>query len=306
MPPRKVFVSYSHRQEDWVVDRLVPVLRAGGAEVLIDREIFGVGRSVLGQMDETQDRAEVQVLVLSPEYLASPMCRHELDRAVALDPKFEHGVVVPVLRVPTPLPDSISKPNPLYADLADDENSSAWDLVLRGLKADLGTDAPAWLTARDEVRRSLRRDQSVNLVVGRGVDWRPLVKDLRRGELADLGLVDLERPQAASRRGLIEEILAELGAPVVVPGPPEDLVTFGRALQARKTPGRIALLCFDLAARRDSYGLDLFASLRYLITEARLLTLLVQSRVPFAMLLPDGHPMSSAMGFETVFLRGRR
>lgn len=29
MPPRKVFVSYSHRQEDWVVERLVPVLRAG-------------------------------------------------------------------------------------------------------------------------------------------------------------------------------------------------------------------------------------------------------------------------------------
>lgn len=306
MSPRKVFVSYSHRQEDWVVDRLVPVLRAGGAEVLIDREIFGVGLSVLGQMDETQDRAEVHVLVLSPEYLASPMCRHEMDRAVALDPKFENGTVVPILRASTPLPPSISTPNPLYANLVDDGNASAWDLVLRGVGADLGTDAPTWITARDEARQFLLRGKSVNLVVARGVDWRPLIKDLCRGDLSDLKPVDLASPQASSRRALIEEILSALGSPVAVPGPPEDLVTFGRALQSRKRPGRIALVHFDHAARRDSYGLDFFSSLRYLAMEARVLTLLIQSREPFAALLPTGHPLSSEMGFATVFLRGRR
>ena len=36
----KVFVSYSGKQSGWVWDRLVPVLRAGGIEVLIDRERF--------------------------------------------------------------------------------------------------------------------------------------------------------------------------------------------------------------------------------------------------------------------------
>jgi hypothetical protein len=46
---RKVFVSYSHQQGDWVWDRLVPVLRAGGAEVLIDREQFTAGRALLSQ-----------------------------------------------------------------------------------------------------------------------------------------------------------------------------------------------------------------------------------------------------------------
>ncbi|MEP7013012.1 MAG: toll/interleukin-1 receptor domain-containing protein [Acidobacteriota bacterium] len=147
MPPCKVFVSYSHLQEDWVVDRLVPVLRAGGAEVLIDREVFGAGRSLIGQMDATQDQADVHLLVLSPDYLASPMCRHEMDRAIALDPKFERGVVVPVLRVATPLPVSISGPNPLYADLADDGNVSAWDLVLKGV----GADRPVAPTVCDSV-----------------------------------------------------------------------------------------------------------------------------------------------------------
>ncbi len=41
--PRKVFVSYSHRQGEWVWDRLVPVLKAGGEPPLIDRERFRLG-----------------------------------------------------------------------------------------------------------------------------------------------------------------------------------------------------------------------------------------------------------------------
>ncbi len=67
----KVFVSYCHAQGEWVWDRLVPVLKAGGAEVLIDRERFEAGKAIFGQMDAVQDQAERQLLVLSPEYLAS-------------------------------------------------------------------------------------------------------------------------------------------------------------------------------------------------------------------------------------------
>jgi hypothetical protein len=32
----KVFVSYSHRQGEWVLDALVPVLRASGCDILVD------------------------------------------------------------------------------------------------------------------------------------------------------------------------------------------------------------------------------------------------------------------------------
>lgn len=302
--PRKVFVSYSHHQEEWVRDRLVPVLRAGGAEVLIDYERFGAGRSVLGQMDATQDEADVHVLVFSPDYLASGPCRHEMERAVALDPMFEHGIVVPVMRIEADLPAEVSAPNPIYVDLKDDSVVAPWELLLRACSAELGTAAPAWLIARDEVRRFLVRGQSVNLVTDRGVAWRGLIEDLQRGELADLIKVDLESGAAASRRGLVQEILSKLGTSTSVPPEPEDLVALDRFLTARPRT-RIALVHFDFAAGRDTYGVDFFASLRYLAMEARKLTLLVQSRRPFVTLLPEGHPLSE-IGLQSVELEERK
>jgi len=79
-----------------VHDKLEPCLKAGGAEVLIDHRRFVAGPTVVGQMDAAQDQAERHVLVLSEEYLASAMCRHEMERAIALDPKFSRQLVLPV------------------------------------------------------------------------------------------------------------------------------------------------------------------------------------------------------------------
>ena len=43
--PKSVFISYSRKQGEWVWDRLVPCLKAGGADVLIDREQFEAARA---------------------------------------------------------------------------------------------------------------------------------------------------------------------------------------------------------------------------------------------------------------------
>ncbi len=300
---KSVFVSYNHSQGEWVWDRLVPVLEAGGAEVQLDRERFTAGRGLLGQMDATQDSADVHLLVLSPEYLASDYCGHEMERAVALDPRFEAGVVVPVKRVDVALPDMISDPDPLYADLTDDRVAAPWGLVLGACGAGLGTGAPAWLAARGEARRLLERGRSVNLVVEGAVAWRQLLADLARGELADLVTVNLEKPATASRRGLVEEILRAFGMTSPVPPEPEDLGVLDRLLASRQHR-RLALTHFDLAAARATYGVDLFAALRYLVMDSRRLVLLVQSRKPFASLLPAGHPLSE-IDLQAVHLNSR-
>src|SRR4051812_45243844 len=85
---KKVFISYSHIQGEWVRDRLCPALKAGGAEVLIHVKRFQAGVALYQQMDATQDQADVHLLVLSPDYLSSAACIHEMERAVALDPAF--------------------------------------------------------------------------------------------------------------------------------------------------------------------------------------------------------------------------
>ena len=174
----KVFISYSHTEKDWVWDRLEACLKAGGAAVLIDRQQFIAGPAVIGQMDAAQDQAERHVLVLSREYLKSSSCQHEMKRAIMLDPKFTQQLVIPVRRDSTPLPPVIRKPNALYVDLRDDSRADQWELLLSACQASLGTGAPSWLAARDEVVRLLLQGQSVNLVTKGKVRWPGLINDL--------------------------------------------------------------------------------------------------------------------------------
>lgn len=44
---KSIFISYSHKQGDWVWNGLKPVLAAGGAEVLIDRESIQSHRQII-------------------------------------------------------------------------------------------------------------------------------------------------------------------------------------------------------------------------------------------------------------------
>lgn len=288
----RIFVSYCHQQGDWVWKRLVPCLKAGGAEVLIDRERFELGKALIGQMDALQDQADKHLLILSDHYLASRPCCHEMDRAIALDANFNLGIVIPLLRGDCKLPPCITRPNPLYADLRDDSRPDPWALVLKQCDAaGLAMTAPAWLAARDDLVRFLERNQSVNLVVDKGVNWRALLEHLANDYPLGLAQVDLQDPKTTSRRGLLTAIAKSLGERISLPDEPRDLACFGEMLERRSTT-RMALTHFDLTSRRPYYDVDLFATLRFLMMEKRKLTLLVQSRSAFATLLPTDHPLS--------------
>jgi hypothetical protein len=300
-----IFVSYSHRQGEWVWDRLLPVLEAGGATVHIDRERFTAGKAVLPQMDAVQDAAAISLLVLSPEYLGSDYCRREMLRALASDPGFRSGRVIPVLRTACPLPAEIAASEPLHVSLLDDANAEQWQRLLQACAVTLGTTAPAWLQARQALRRTLLRKQSVNLVVSGGALWRPLIARLRSDLAAQnqqMGIVDLEKGSTVPRRGLVAEMLAALGSTLPVPREPEDLAELDRVLGTRPF-SCLAIKHFDLVAHRPHYGIDLFSALRHHLMETRRLVLLVHSRAPFAALLPREHPLS-AIDLQTVELPG--
>lgn len=299
----KIFVSYCHAQGQWVYERLAPCLRAGGADVLIDRERFRLGKAVVGQMDATQDLADKHVLVLSRDYYKSRYCQHEMNRALRVDPRFERGLVLPVKVDNSPLPAKIQRPNPLYADLTDDSEIAPWDRLLQQCDADLGSSAPAWLKARDQIVRFLKRAQSVNLVVGDGVAWRGLLEHLARDHLPGLGRVDLASGATSSRPALVHEILKVLSRPMPVPAVPDDLVVLHNAL-SEDPVSYLVLAHFDLVDTRQDYDVNLFWALRTLMMEKRKLVLLIQSHRPFATLLPKNHPIS-AIDVKTVPLERR-
>lgn len=286
----KVFISYSHNQGDWVWERLVPCLKAGGAQLLIDREQFEAGRRVLGQMDAVQDQADRQLLFLSEDYLRSDYCRREMDRAIAMDPNFDHGVVIPVIRDDCHLPDSLTQPDPLRIDLRDDEQAAQWTKLLDQCGANLGVTAPDWLAARDKILSWLGRGVSTNLIVSGNLAWSGLLQHLHADHFNSMPIINLESPATASRRGLLTEILRGVGQRSALPHPPEDLVEFDRLFP--KSPVTVALTHFDYASHRSNYEIDLFGALRNLIMDQRRLVLLVQSRAPFYTLLPRDHPLS--------------
>ncbi len=300
---RKIFISYCHRQGDWVWQRLVPCLKAGGADVRIDVERFKAGVEVIGQMNAVQDECDASVLVLSPEYLQRPDCLHEMQRAIARDPNFTNGSTIPLFREACDLPEAFKIPKPLWIDLTNDKDSAKWDMLFKACGADLGADVPHWLEARDEILRYLERNQSVNLVVTGYPKWKELIAHIQADWLKQLGVVDLDKGSTASRRGLVTELLGVCGIKRPVPPEPEDLIELDGAISARGM-SHIAMLHLDNSISRR-YGTDLFSALRFLIMESRKLALLAQSRQHFSQLVPQDHPLST-IDLKTVELTGRR
>ncbi len=300
----RIFISFSHQQIDWVKNRLVPCLTAGGAEVIIDYQHFTIGKAVVGQMDNWQDQADKHLLVLSPDYLKSDYCQHEMQRAIAKDPSFSHGLVLPVLREACNLPNVLSGWNPpIWADLTDDTAADYWQGLLKECGATkLGATAPDWLAARDEVVKYLQRGESVNLVVIGKANWRCLLNNVTES-LKDLLHVDLSNGATASREGLLSEIGAAMGIHSTLPAKPHDLVTFTKWFKNRP-PVRLCLSHFDEVNHRPHYEMDLFSALRYLNMETRQLVLLVKSKQPFGHLLPAGNTLSE-IDIKTVELRAQ-
>lgn len=243
----KVFVSYSHAQSDWVQDRLVPVLEAVGASGFIDYRHFAAGHTVIGQMDTWQDHAERHVLVLSEQYVASDYCRHEMERAVAADPSGTSDAVLAVRLTDVAVPAMLV---PLiHIDLRDNMNAAQWRRLLDACRATIGTEASHWLQVRDDVRRLLREDRSVNLVVPDSrAKWRPLLDDLEQRAVLKFPRIDLDGGEAASRRSLIETMLRQVGLANPVPTAPDDLTVFTRAMLGR-TGSRFTWVHFHSVAR---------------------------------------------------------
>ena len=314
----KIFVSYCHQQRDWVWRRLVPVLKAAGAEVLIDVERFKAGVGCFKQMDAEQDAADTQLLCFSKDYLQSNYCHHEWRRAVRIDPHFDTGRVVPLVLTPaTQLPKAVRVPKPLYVEMRDDHDPTIWGLLLKSLRLDWSCCPVSWLNAAEEVTRRIWNGECVNLLVPRlannghrqPVD--SLITHLQSATypsalLPKLQLLDLHEGECATLPGLLGRILAKAGIQHALPSNKANaLVDFSQKMRTVNSPLQLMLRSADIIGtetRQKAYGENLFAALFNLThpTNKRL-SLFVVSHRPWASLTP-AIPSVSAIPFTTLEL----
>jgi hypothetical protein len=151
-----VFISYSHRDGEWVRHTLLPRLEGAGLRVGIDYRDFRPGTSILIEMERAVLQSRQTLLVLTPDYLASEWVRFENILASTLDPAARQRRIIPLLLKPCELPMRIRALH--YADFTHtDDRTQNWERLLNSLGARLPEPAEARI---ESLVRQLQTHQS--------------------------------------------------------------------------------------------------------------------------------------------------
>ena len=98
------FISYSHRNKEWVREWLVPHMQNAGLTVCIDHESFEPGAPSITEMERAVLQSRKTVLVLTPEYLQSGWTEFENILVQTPDPAAHQRRLIPVLLLRCELP----------------------------------------------------------------------------------------------------------------------------------------------------------------------------------------------------------
>ncbi|MGA7192326.1 MAG: toll/interleukin-1 receptor domain-containing protein [Anaerolineales bacterium] len=100
-----VFISYSH--SDWkIVEELSRYLEQQGCHVLIDRKDFQLGSSLQSEIEKALNKADIIIVVLSKDAIASNWVKTEIGYAMATNKS-----ILPVLVDDVDLPLYLSQFN---------------------------------------------------------------------------------------------------------------------------------------------------------------------------------------------------
>lgn len=96
-----VFFSYSHLDEEYrdrLEVHLTPLIRQGLIETWHDRRV-GAGDEILNEIDVNLEKAEIVLLLISPDFIASDYCYNvEMSRAIERHEAGEARVIPVILR----------------------------------------------------------------------------------------------------------------------------------------------------------------------------------------------------------------
>lgn len=123
-----VFISYSHRDLDWVRDWLLPRLESAGLRVCIDFRDFEIGAPSIINMENAVRQSVKTLLVLTPNWMQSEWTSFEALLIQTQDPVGTRRRLLPLMREQCTLPDRLGIFT--HADFTDPAN---WDSELSRL-----------------------------------------------------------------------------------------------------------------------------------------------------------------------------
>lgn len=93
-----VFISYSHRERDWVRGELLPRLERAGLRAFVDFRDFRPGAPSLTEMERGVATCRKTLLVLTPDYIQSGWCEIESVMSQTRDPANRALRLIPILK----------------------------------------------------------------------------------------------------------------------------------------------------------------------------------------------------------------
>lgn len=128
-----VFISYSHKDKEWVDGVLVKTLQANGVDVLIDSDDFVGGATSIDNMANAVTSAQRTLVVLTPNWVSSEWTTFEGLLSAQTDPTGSKGKMIPILRAKCDPPKWMAIRS--YLDFVDDARvSQQLERLVRALK----------------------------------------------------------------------------------------------------------------------------------------------------------------------------
>ena len=129
-----VFISYSHKDEDWVVNTLLPALEKAGLKVCIDYRDFEVGIPSLVNMENAIEFSHHTVTVLTPNWIESEWSDFESLLTGTSDPTGRRKKLIPIMLEKCQPPKRISMLT--WVDFTrKDREDIAWRQLLKACEA---------------------------------------------------------------------------------------------------------------------------------------------------------------------------
>jgi hypothetical protein len=137
-----VFISYSHQNETWVTETLLPTLEKAGLRVCIDFRDFAAGKPALLNMQDAAKNSRHTLLILTPEWVKSEWTLYEVLLTRTSDPAGVQRRTIPLRLQPCDLPEFISMLT--WVDFTrSDRHVIAWKQLFTALGAQPIQDTPA-------------------------------------------------------------------------------------------------------------------------------------------------------------------